>query len=240
MDRPGETVLVIRKRGRRRAGHSTSIRYPAMRSAFGILIAVAVLTGGCTSGRRLEPYTEVVMSPGMRIEGTNPNGTLIITAGDGTLRSYSGDGWQKSIRLIARRERWYGSLGLYDPAASSSPYGRLLAEEGRLHFSSVDEALRWLYVGSLHTKPVFRNDGLVLCYSVAKVPDTGQVAARDVAIWQIYINGKRPTAMPGADDRAITVMGGSIPEASEPYPAPVGYVKVLGREPYDPRNPPKQ
>src|SRR4051812_5820499 len=29
MDRPGITVLVVRKRGRRRAGHSTSVRYPA-------------------------------------------------------------------------------------------------------------------------------------------------------------------------------------------------------------------
>src|SRR5205809_393992 len=28
MDRPGGTVLEVRKRGRRRAGHSTSVRYP--------------------------------------------------------------------------------------------------------------------------------------------------------------------------------------------------------------------
>lgn len=30
MDRPGGTVLVIRTRGRCRAGHSTSVRYSAM------------------------------------------------------------------------------------------------------------------------------------------------------------------------------------------------------------------
>src|SRR4051812_49056341 len=32
MDRPGETVLVLRVRGWRRAGHSTSVRYPPMES----------------------------------------------------------------------------------------------------------------------------------------------------------------------------------------------------------------
>jgi hypothetical protein len=57
MDRPGGTVLVIRKRGRRRAGHSTSIRYLAMvilaeiadkmPSTVGIVIACLVAAGIC-------------------------------------------------------------------------------------------------------------------------------------------------------------------------------------------------
>jgi len=191
---------------------------------------------GC-SGRYLEPYSEVVMSPGMRIEGTNPNGTVVVTAGDGTLRSYKGDGWETSIRLISRSERWNDSLGLYDPAGSSSPFGRVLVEEGRLHFSSVDDAMRYLYVGSLYTKPVFTNNGLVFCYSLAKPRESWQGTVRSVHILQIYINGVRPTSLPGADDRAIRVTGGSILDSSQPYPAPVGRYMVLGDEPYDPGHP---
>ena len=203
------------------------------------IIFVASLAPGCTSNRHLEPYTEAVLSPGMRIEGTNPNGTVAITAGNGTARTYSGDGWQVSKRLIARHERWDGSLGLYGPADSSSPYGRTLVEEGRLHFSTVDEALRWLEVGSLHAKPVFRNDGLVFCYDVPIPQGASHGAVRSIAVWQIYIDGTRPTSMPGADDGAIKVSGGSVAENSEPHPAPVGYAVLLGKEPYDPRHPVK-
>ena len=204
-----------------------------------ILIPTLLCLGTGCSGQHLEPYSEVVMSSGMQIEGTNPNGTVVVIAGDGALRSYKGDGWETSTRLIARTTRWNGSLGLYDPADSASPFGRVLKEEGRLYFSSVDEAMRWLYVGSLHNKPVFTNNGLVFCYSVAKPHESWQGTVYDVGIWQLYINGKRPTVLPGADDRAISVIGGSIPDSSEPHPATVGYQMILGDKPYDPRNPPK-
>jgi hypothetical protein len=203
-----------------------------------LVSGLLVLIMGC-SGRYLKPYSEVVMSPGMRIEGTNLNGTVLVTAGDGTLRSYKGDGWETSIRLISRPTRWNDSLGLFDPAGSSSPFGRLIVQEGRLHFSSVDDAMRWLYVGSLDTKPVFTNNGLVFSYAIARPRESWQGAVRTVEIWQLYINGKRPTNLPGADDHAIKVIGGSIPDLSQPYPAPVGRYMVLGDEPYDPRNPPK-
>lgn len=193
---------------------------------------------GC-SGRYLEPYSEVVLHPGMMIEGTNPNGTVLITAGDGTLRSYKGDGWEQSVRLMSRSTRWYGSLGLYDPAGSASPFGRLIAEEGRLYFTSADEAMRWLYVGSYYSKPVFTNNGLVFAYSIARPHESWQGQVRTVKIWQIYINCRRPSHLPGADDRAVKIVGGSEPEFSEPYPAPIGEEMVLGEKPYDPRNPPK-
>jgi hypothetical protein len=197
-------------------------------------VVVALLMAvGCSSERRLKPYTEAVMTPGMKIECDHPNGAVYVTAGNGTLHTYGGNGWQKAIRLIARDQRWNGSLGLYEPAESSTPYGRVLAEEGRLHFSSIDEALRWLAVGSAHEKPVFRNDGLVVCYSVA-----GAVEARDITVWQIYVDGKRPTYIPGGNDLAITVTGGGIAEASEPYPAPVGMAMVFGDKPFSSDNPP--
>jgi hypothetical protein len=44
---------------------------------------------GSWEAHQLQPNTEVVMTPGMRIIATTPNGPLTITAGQGTRRSYS-------------------------------------------------------------------------------------------------------------------------------------------------------
>jgi hypothetical protein len=142
--------------------------------------------------------------------------------------------------MIARSTWWAGSLGIYDAAGSSRPFGRVLTEEGRLHFATVDEALRYLYVGSFYDKPVFTNSGLVFCYAVSEPKESWQGVVRTVKVWQIYINGKRPTTLPGADDSAIAVTGGAIPDTSVPNPRPVGYELVLGKQPYDPRNPPRE
>lgn len=185
------------------------------------LLCLALLFAGCAT-QQLRPYNETVMSPGMRITATNPNGTVTITAGEGTRRDYAGTGWQKSRSLLARSTRWNGSLGLYDPASSFSPYGRLLAEEGRIHCTSVSQAMRWLYVGSALKRPTYTNNGLVFCYSVSAPPDGGE-PTRSAELWQLYINGRRPHHLPGANDRAIRVEGGSIPDTSTPHPVTVGY-----------------
>lgn len=199
------------------------------------LLSIALLIAGCATQppRQLLPFSETVMSPGMRVTAMNPNGTVTITAAEGTLRRYSGNGWQKSSSLIARSTRWNGSLGLYDPASSFSPYGRLLAEEGRIHCTSVSQAMRWLYVGSDRNRPTYTNNGLVFCYSVS-VPPNGGESTRSVELWQLYINGRRPDHLPGANDRAIRVEAGSIPDTSTPHSVTVGYELSQGSHEYRP------
>lgn len=172
------------------------------------------------------------MTPGMRISAANQNGDVTIVAREGTVRRYIGRDFDKTLALLARTERWNGSLGLYDPANSNSPYGRLLAEEGRIYCESVSQALRWLYVGSAHTFPVYTNNGLVFTYSLAPTPNSQGVPTAEVAVWQLYIKGRRPRQLPGADDRAIHVEGGSIPDVSEPHPARVGYDMEQGAREY--------
>jgi hypothetical protein len=198
------------------------------------LFCFAFLFAGCatTEVRQLLPGSETVMTPGMRVTATNQNGTVTITAGEGTRRHYAGTGWKKSLALIARSERWDGSLGLYDPASSFSPYGRVLAEEGRIHCTSVSEAMRWLYVGSALNHPTYTNNGLVFCYSVAVPPGNAGEPCRAVELWQLYINGRRPQHLPGANDRAIRVEGGSIPNTSTAHRASVGYDMLLGDHEY--------
>lgn len=193
-----------------------------------VLILCAIAVPFALSGllkdaqsRRLLPHSEVVLKPGMSVTATNPNGTVTIVAGEGTARTFKGDGWQKTKKLTVRQERWIRQLGLY------SPVGDIMAEESRLHFSTVSEALRYLYVGSDLTKPVYTNNGLVFGYSAS---------SKHIELHQIYINGKRPTAMPGADDSAISLSGGTIQEESTPYSGPSGPAGYdgLGKDEYRP------
>jgi hypothetical protein len=201
-----------------------------MKTALTLLLASMVT--GCATMRDVLPTTEYVLSAGMKISAETPNGHVEIRAGNGTERSFSGDGWSKKRVLVPRSTRWYGSLGLYDPAASHSPYGRLLADEGRLFFESESEALRYLYVGSGHLKPVFSSRGLVVGFHVAPGPD-GE-PTRHIVLWQIYIHGERPRALRGADDAAIKVEGGEIPEIASPNPARIGHPMTLGAHEYAP------
>jgi hypothetical protein len=168
----------------------------------------------------------------MEIVATTANGTVVITAGEGTERTFSGNGWRKKRRLIARRTRWYGSLGLYDPAASFSPHGRVLVDEGRQFFATESEALRYLYAESDYFKPVFSSNGLVVGYHVEAIP--GGEPTRSVEVWQIYINGKKPSSLRGADDSTIRVSGGETPETSSPNSAPIGYPRAIGDREYVP------
>lgn len=199
-----------------------------------VIILLALVASSCASGTRgkLLPNTEVVLTPGMTITATNPNGTVSVHADAEATRTFSGTGWRKRTRLIPRTTRWYGSLGLYDPAGSCTPYGRLLVDEGRLFFQSESEALRYLNVAGSYMKPVFTSDGLVVGFHVE--PIRGGEPTRSIDVWQIYINGRKPTAMRGANDTAISISGGATPETASPNPAPIGYELELSNEEYKP------
>jgi hypothetical protein len=171
---------------------------------------------GCDS-HKLLPFSENVLTDGMTLHAEHPNGPITVRAGSGTERTFSGPGWSKTRYLIPRSTRWNGSLGLYEPADSYFRAGRLIAEEGRLFFQTESEALRYLYVGSDYLKPTYTNTGLVVSYAVG--PIIGGEATRNVKVWQIYIGGKQPTSLKGADDTAITLTGGSISPTAAPYPA---------------------
>jgi hypothetical protein len=105
-------------------------------------------------------------------------------------------------------------------------------DEGRLFFDTESDALRYLYEGSDYFKPVFNNRGLVVGFHVENIP--GGEPTRSVQIWQIYIKGKVPDSLRGANDQAISVTGGNTPDQATPHPAPIGYEKALGDREYVP------
>lgn len=198
-------------------------------AAFQVLV-LALLLFGC----RTSPYafTENVLSEGMVITASTPSGKISIGGQKGCSRRFSGENWSCTSTLIPRDTRWDGSLGLYDPAGSDSMHGRLLVEEGRQFFSSESEVLRYLrqesgYYGRL----TYSNGGLVIAYKVTPIPDG--LPTRSLDIWQVYINGHKPSSLRGAVDASITISGGQCPDAVSPFPAVVGYDREMAEKEYD-------
>ena len=155
--------------------------------------------------------SEVVMSPGMRIIATTPAGTITITAGKGLKRSFSWDGATRSVEMWPREKRWYGSLGLYFPGSGHhwrehNGITRAVVNEGQQHFESVEEALKWInmrkgqrYIGGRPAMQfVYRNDGLMIGFG--KTLERNQL---NVDVWQIFIDGNKPTKLEGSDDDKI-------------------------------------
>jgi hypothetical protein len=149
---------------------------------------------------------EMVMSQGTTITATTPEGSIAITADAGFKRSYTWDGETRSATLWPRWERWNGSLGAYYPGPGEhwrSNHGitRGVLEEGQQHFQSIEEALKWIGLQN-HDHCVYRDDGLMVWWQ--RTPIRKQL---NVEVWQIYIDNKRPTHLPGSqNDKIVTVV----------------------------------
>jgi hypothetical protein len=179
-------------------------RSGAVQSSF-----LGALFGGI-SGARAVPAdgpvprkTEVALSPGMSIRARTTSGLIAIRAGNGLRRSYTWKSATRSVEMVPRGERWNGSLGLHFPGSGRhweehDGVTRAVVEEGQQDFETTRDALRW--IGDRWTTLVYRNDGLAVGWS--KVPARRQL---NVEVWQILVAGRKPTRLPGSDDRAIEV-----------------------------------
>jgi hypothetical protein len=181
-----------------------------------LFFSTALLLGGCaitgqpTGARHLLPDTEVVLFPGARIEVANKNGHISIEAGNGTFRRFiwegatpQGEGKVEAAgNLLARQQRWYGRKGLYGelPADSSVGVSRMVVEEGQMYFDSIENATNWLAQAwnreSLDM--IFSNDGFAVGCVIT--PHRQQI---NVLLVQIYVRGKKPVSLRGAQDRLI-------------------------------------
>jgi hypothetical protein len=176
-----------------------------------VLLALILVVSNPANASSIKK-TETAMTPGMEITATAPAGTVKIVARKGLKRSYQTATFRSSVGLKARTERWYGSLGAY--------YGNVhLAnsvlefffpnlsqkhccfEEGQLNFSSVGTALNWLSKFPAFEPRIYRNDGLCIWFNE-------NPHCIGVNVFQIYINGSKPTYLPDAQDECIIVSGG--------------------------------
>jgi hypothetical protein len=155
-------------------------------------------------------HTELVMREGARIEAAAPGGRLSIVAGTGNHRRYEWDGCGLDAHPCARTKRWYGSLGIYDPApgfaylfSSCNGISRQVVEEGQIHFADQVGAELWLgrYARVFPETTVWTNDGLVIQWGVSR-----QRSQMNADVSQICIAGERTTSLAGAKDQAVTVI----------------------------------
>jgi hypothetical protein len=145
--------------------------------------------------------------PGARLTVETVSGTLAVIAGKGLRRRYEWDGCALDAHPTARSERWYGALGIYDPApglaylfGGCKGISRPVIEEGQQHFASRTDAEAWLtrYANMFPRGTVWTGDGLVIGWGLG--PERAQL---NVELWQMCIRGARPTDLPDARDPAI-------------------------------------
>ena len=117
------------------------------------------------------------------------------------------DGGERSAELWPRKQRWYGSLGIYYPGPgehwkSNGGITRGVLEEGVLWFKTLDAALDWVKRSrSMGLAVVYTDDGLLIEFG--KTPARKQI---NVNVWQIMIDGKKPRSLPGSQNDRITVV----------------------------------
>ena len=162
-----------------------------------------------TNGMDWPPNTssnEVVMHKGESIVAETPSSKIVIEAGQGFWRSYTWDGGTRSESLWPRRQRWYGSLGVYFPGPGQhwrSNHGitRGVLEEGVLWFKTTNDAVNWLQNVQPLKNCVYSKSGLIVAWE--KVLERKQL---NVDVWQLMIGGTKPTDLSGGHDDQIRVI----------------------------------
>jgi serine/threonine-protein phosphatase 6 regulatory ankyrin repeat subunit B len=103
-----------------------------------------------------------------------------------------------------QKSRFFGSLGLFFDGVTvhwrdHHGIARCSTQEGRQNFKSVDEALKWIKEPG-RRNPAYRDDGLM----VGWYKDLPRKMLF-VEVWQVLVNGKKPTRLPGSQDGKIVV-----------------------------------
>ncbi len=148
--------------------------------------------------------SELVMSPGMRITATTPTGTIAITAVDELTRAYTWDGATRAVERSSESARLMGGEGAFHcsfDAHSRDHHGitRGLTREWQKQFKTVFEAMKWIREPD-RASFVYRDDGLLVGWE--RLSDEAVLA---VEVWQILIDGKKPTRLPGSQNDKIVV-----------------------------------
>src|ERR1700693_4530041 len=172
-------------------------------------MSIVLLCCGAASCGQSSVAPELVLSNGARLEAHTSSNNVTVIAGDGIKRRYEWDHCRLDADMSARKERWLGVLGIYDPAgrvfrnpfAGCNGISRTVVQEGQLHFANEGDANAWIsqYRRS-YTSVVWTNDGLLVAWDI--VPKRDQLG---VAVYQLCIRGHRPIQLEGASDDAIQV-----------------------------------
>ncbi len=144
------------------------------------------------------------MSPGMRITAKTSVGTIAITAVDEQTRSYTWEGATRAVERSPATERFFAEDGLFykgkgDHWRDHHGITRCLTKEANKLCITVEDAMAWIKEPE-RASFVYRGDGLMVGWD--KIADSKQLT---VEVWQILIDGKKPTRLPGSQDDKIVV-----------------------------------
>lgn len=152
---------------------------------------------------------ELVLQEHVRLTATTPYGVIAVVAGSGLARTYEWDGCSLKARMLPRgTARWFGSLGIYDPAPSDhgvallarqcKGISRTVVQEGQIHFADAVAAQDWLRRYAQVRPTVWSRDGVVVRWFTS--PAREQL---NVDVWQVCIANHYPTELTGATDAAL-------------------------------------
>jgi len=155
----------------------------------------------------LAAMPELVLQEHVRLTVKTPDGAIAVVAGSGMARTYEWRGCSLEARMRPRTARWFGSLGIYDPApadlGSSSArlcqgISRTVVEEGQIHFTDTVAAHEWLRRYAEIRPTLWSSDGLVVQWSTS--PRREQLS---VDVWQVCIANQYPAQLSGAKDASL-------------------------------------
>ena len=166
-----------------------------------IALLGVIAIAACNRNSDEIPVRNAVLKPGEAVEANNSNGKVRITYVAATKRRYEWDEKSRVVTLIPREEIFGGKLGLYEPAdAWALPFrkDRLVVQESIINFESVSEIEAFLVQSKDYMDWIYSDDGLVVGFG--RTPARRQV---DIDLWQLLLQGQKPTKLKGAQNAAI-------------------------------------
>jgi len=171
----------------------------------------------CVPPVALAATPELVLQEQVRLTAKTPDGAITVVAGSGIARTYEWGGCSLHARMQPRTSRWFGSLGIYDPAPRDlgpsttrqcKGLSRTVVEEGQIHFADAAAASEWLRRYAAARPTVWSSDGLVVQWSTT--PRGEQLS---VDVWQLCIANRYPRQLSGATDGSLEVtrLAGTAP-----------------------------
>lgn len=178
---------------------------------------------------------DIVMKEGMIVTIENPDCfSLTVRAGKGLERFYTWNNGTRSVVLLPRKDKWYGSYGAYFPGTDHhwkrhDGVTRLLAEEAVLDFDNYEQILcaisekqndcREKYYEYVNGQFDFKNSMTSALYSdacggytsdgvfvsVNKKDGPGSGGTLSVTIYQIMLNGQPVNNLPDSSNERIKV-----------------------------------